>query len=124
MVAQILRGETQEKRRRAQVLMGGIADRAGQRANDPMKRGVLHGGLTNPPLTTLEASRRKVALSATTLSVERASAYEPVNARLSLRQRAGWRSSTSTRASHAVSLRPLSVVARFAHLPTRGFERR
>jgi hypothetical protein len=25
-----------------------------------MKRGVLHGGLTNPPLTTLEASRRKV----------------------------------------------------------------
>jgi hypothetical protein len=49
-----------------------------------MKGGLPHGGLINPPLATLEDSRRKVALSATTLSVECASAFEPVKTRLAL----------------------------------------
>jgi hypothetical protein len=44
-----------------------------------MKPGVLHGGLTNPPLTTLEDSRRKVALSATTLRAWSASTYDPLH---------------------------------------------
>jgi hypothetical protein len=80
--------------------------------------------LANPPLTTLEASRRQVREAR-----DHAQREVSVNLRTTedvIRTRA--KSSLAfldcARASHALPFRPLSVVARFAHLPTRGFERR